>query len=46
MKNRTLGVLGLGRIDRKMAQRRKKTFDMDIIITYHNPKPNKKAERR
>lgn len=37
LKNKTLGILGLGRIGTKMAQRCKGAYDMDII--YHNRTP-------
>jgi len=43
LKNRTLGIFGLGRIGVKMAQRCKKAYDMDII--YHNRNRNKAAEK-
>lgn len=41
LKNKTLGILGLGRIGTKMAQRCKGAYDMQII--YHNRKPAPKA---
>ncbi len=37
LKNKTLGILGLGRIGKKMAKRCKGAFDMDVI--YHNRNP-------
>ncbi len=37
LKNKTLGILGFGRIGKKMAERCKGAFDMDVI--YHNRKP-------
>ncbi len=37
LKNKTIGILGLGRIGTKMAQRCKGAYDMDVI--YHNRKP-------
>jgi len=42
LKNKTLGIFGLGRIGIKMAQRCKYAYDMDII--YHNRTRNKIAE--
>jgi len=42
LKNRTLGVFGLGRIGTEMARRCKGAFTMKVI--YHNRKPNLKAE--
>ena len=42
LKNKTLGILGLGRIGIKMAQRCKGAFDMNVI--YHNRKPAEAAE--
>ncbi|MBT6338224.1 MAG: D-glycerate dehydrogenase [Desulfobacula sp.] len=43
LKNKTLGIFGLGRIGVKMAQRCKNAYDMDII--YHNRTRNKAAEK-
>ena len=43
LKNKTLGIFGLGRIGVKMAQRCKNAYDMDII--YHNRTRNKDAEK-
>jgi len=43
LKNKTLGVFGLGRIGIKMAQRCKNAYNMDII--YHNRTRNKAAEK-
>ncbi len=43
LKNKTLGILGLGRIGVKMAQRCKNAYNMDII--YHNRTRNKDAEK-
>lgn len=43
MKNKTLGILGLGRIGMEMAKRCKGAYEMDII--YYNRKPNKEAEK-
>lgn len=37
LKGRTLGILGLGRIGKKMAQRCRGAYDMQVI--YHNRKP-------
>lgn len=42
LKNKTLGILGLGRIGIAMAQRCKGAYDMTIL--YHNRKPNQQAE--
>jgi glyoxylate reductase len=44
LKNKTLGIFGLGRIGVKMAQRCKSAYNMDII--YHNRHRNKTAEKR
>jgi len=44
LKNKTLGILGLGRIGIKMAQRCKDAYHMDII--YHNRTRNTAAEKR
>ena len=41
--NKTLGVLGMGRIGMEMAKRCKGAYDMDII--YHNRKKNLSAEK-
>ena len=43
LKNKTLGIFGLGRIGVKMAQRCKNAYDMDII--YYNRTRNKAAEK-
>ncbi|RLB89009.1 MAG: D-glycerate dehydrogenase [Deltaproteobacteria bacterium] len=43
LKNKTLGIFGLGRIGVKMAQRCKNAYNMDII--YHNRTRNKDAEK-
>ncbi len=42
LKNRTLGILGMGRIGMKMAKRCKGAYNMDII--YHSRKKNHSAE--
>ena len=42
LKNRTLGVFGLGRIGIEMAKRCKGAYNMNII--YYNRNPNKEAE--
>jgi glyoxylate reductase len=42
LKNKTLGIFGLGRIGLQMAIRCKGAYNMKII--YHNRKPNKEAE--
>ena len=42
LKNKTLGIYGLGRIGMKMAERCKGAYNMKII--YHNRKSNSKAE--
>jgi glyoxylate reductase len=44
LKNRTLGIFGLGRIGFEMAKRCKGAFDMEII--YHDRKPNPPAEKQ
>ena len=44
LKNRTLGILGLGRIGIKMARRCKGAFDMNVI--YHNRAPSPEAEKK
>jgi glyoxylate reductase len=43
LKNKTLGVFGLGLIGTEMAKRCKGAYEMDII--YCNRKPNAKAEK-
>ena len=43
LKNKTLGIFGLGRIGIKMAQRCKNAYDMDII--YHNRTRNRTGEK-
>jgi len=43
LKNKTLGVFGLGRIGVKMAQRCQGAYNMDIL--YHNRTPNTAAEK-
>jgi len=43
LKNKTLGIFGLGRIGLQMALRCKGAYNMKII--YHNRKANKDAER-
>ncbi|MDX1940754.1 MAG: D-glycerate dehydrogenase [Saprospiraceae bacterium] len=43
LKNKTLGIFGLGRIGMEMAKRCKGAYDMHII--YHNRTPNKEAEK-
>ncbi|QEC66979.1 D-glycerate dehydrogenase [Panacibacter ginsenosidivorans] len=43
LKNKTLGVFGLGRIGIEMAKRCKGAYNMNII--YCNRKPNKEAEK-
>lgn len=43
LKNKTLGILGLGRIGMEMARRCKGAFNMKVI--YHNTKPFPKAEK-
>ncbi|MDH4091272.1 MAG: D-glycerate dehydrogenase [Cyclobacteriaceae bacterium] len=43
LKNKTLGVYGLGRIGSEMAKRCAGAYDMKIL--YHNRKPNSKAEQ-
>lgn len=43
LKNKTLGIFGLGRIGFKMAERCKGAYNMKII--YHNRKPNTDAEK-
>jgi len=44
LKNKTLGVLGLGRIGLEMALRCKGAYNMKVI--YHNRKQNKDAEKK
>ncbi|HEY2722048.1 MAG TPA: D-glycerate dehydrogenase [Chitinophagaceae bacterium] len=43
LKNKTLGIFGLGRIGLQMAIRCKGAYNMKII--YHNRRPNKHAEK-
>jgi len=43
LKNKTLGIFGLGRIGERMASRCNGAYDMKII--YHNRRPNKEAEK-
>ena len=43
LKNKTLGVFGLGRIGMEMAKRCQGAYNMEIL--YHNRKPNPKAEK-
>lgn len=43
LKNKTLGILGLGRIGVEMARRCKGAYNMSII--YHNRKKNEEAEK-
>jgi len=43
LKNKTLGVFGLGRIGIEMAKRCKGAFNMNII--YHNRRPDRDAEK-
>lgn len=43
LKNKTLGIFGLGRIGMEMAKRCKGAYNMKII--YHNRKPNHKSEQ-
>jgi glyoxylate reductase len=43
LKNKTLGIFGLGRIGVEMAKRCKGAYNMNII--YHNRKPNTSAEQ-
>jgi len=43
LKNKTLGIYGLGRIGMEMAKRCKGAYDMDVI--YHNRAPNREAEQ-
>jgi len=43
LKNKTLGIFGLGRIGMEMAKRCKGAYNMKII--YHNRKANPKAEQ-
>lgn len=44
LKNKTLGVYGLGRIGMEMAKRCVGAYDMSVI--YHNRKPNLEAEQK
>ena len=43
LKNKTLGIFGLGRIGMEMAKRCKGAYNMTII--YNNRKPNEEAEK-
>ncbi len=43
LKNKTLGILGLGRIGTEMAKRCKGAYNMKIV--YHNRRPNPVAEQ-
>jgi glyoxylate reductase len=43
LKNKTLGIYGLGRIGMEMAKRCKGAYNMKIL--YHNRTPNSKAEQ-
>jgi glyoxylate reductase len=43
LKNKTLGIFGLGRIGMEMAKRCRGAYDMKVIYT--NRKPNEEAER-
>jgi len=43
LKNKTLGIFGLGRIGLQMAMRCKGAYNMKVI--YHNRKPNRDAEK-
>lgn len=43
LKNKTLGIFGLGRIGIEMAKRCKGAYDMNVI--YHNRKQNAEAEK-
>lgn len=43
LKNKTLGIVGLGRIGAEMAKRCQGAYNMKVI--YNNTKPNKKAEQ-
>jgi glyoxylate reductase len=43
LKNKTLGIFGLGRIGMEMAKRCKGAYKMNIL--YNNRKPNKEAEK-
>jgi len=44
LKNKTLGIFGLGRIGAKMAKRCKGAYNMNIL--YHNRRPNPNAEKK
>jgi glyoxylate reductase len=44
LKNKTLGIYGLGRIGMQMAKRCAGAYDMKIL--YHNRKPNPEAEQK
>jgi glyoxylate reductase len=43
LKNKTLGIFGLGRIGKEMSMRCKGAYNMNII--YHNRTPNTEAEK-
>src|SRR5690606_5886777 len=43
LKNKTLGIVGLGRIGTEMAKRCQGAYNMKVI--YNNTKPNKEAEQ-
>jgi glyoxylate reductase len=43
LKNKTLGIFGLGRIGMEMAKRCKGAYNMNIL--YNNRKPNEEAEK-
>lgn len=43
LKNKTLGIFGLGRIGLEMARRCRGAYNMNVI--YHNRKPNPEAEK-
>lgn len=43
LKNKTLGIFGLGRIGMEMAKRCKGAYNMHIV--YHNRKPNPEAKK-
>ncbi|MDF2379910.1 D-glycerate dehydrogenase [Nostoc ellipsosporum NOK] len=43
LKNKTLGIFGLGRIGLEMAKRCRGAYNMNVI--YHNRKPNPEAEK-
>ncbi|MCP4024248.1 MAG: D-glycerate dehydrogenase, partial [Desulfobacteraceae bacterium] len=44
LKNKTLGIFGMGRIGMKMAQRCRAAYDMNII--YYSRTPNLKAQKK